>query len=126
MKTVNENTSVTVTLQFVDVNGAAVTPNSVEYQVTDECSGTPVVPWTTFAPGGASTDLDLAAEAQQIINQFRDYETRIVSVIALYNASAQQITAEFRYRVKNMRSIYQINRVSGRGGFVLGGSAGSI
>ena len=126
MKTVNENTSVTVTLQFVDVNGAAVSPNSVEYQVTDECSGTPVVAWTTFTPGGPSADLDLTAEAQQIINRFQDYETRIVSVIALYNASAQQITAEFRYRVKNMRSIYRIGRVKGLGGFVLGGSAGNV
>src|SRR5271157_850185 len=125
MVTVNERTSITVTLQFTDVNGNPVIPNSVNYQITDEETETVLSPWTVVNPSASSYDLQVAAGVQEIVNDCNEYEIRRISVISLYNSSTQQATGEFKYRVKNLRTVFENNEIVGSGGAVGGGSAGS-
>lgn len=124
MQTVNERTSIIITLQFVDVNKAPVTPGSVTYQITDDDSETILIPWQTFSPSGPSVDVAIDASAQQIVNECKEYEFRTVSVISVYNSGAQQSTGTFKYRVKNLRSVFQSEEVEGLSGGVGGGTAG--
>ena len=122
MKTVNEFSSITVTLQFIDVTGDTAIPNLVSYQVIDEYTGDVLLPWAGVVPVSASIDVDLPDTVQQIVGD-GDYEFRILSAIAYYNSNAQQATGEFRYRVRNLRSAFQNDRTKGKGGAVAGGSA---
>lgn len=123
METANEQTSITITLQFTDVNKSQVTPNSVKYQITDEETETVLFPWATVNPSGPSYDLQVAASVQQIVDECKEYEIRRISVISIYNSGTQQATAVFKYRVKNLRSVFQEEEVDGLGGGVGGGSS---
>ncbi len=124
MKTVNEYSSITITLQFTDVAGNSSVPDSVNYQITDEETETVLLPWTTINPANSSYDVDVPDTVQQIVRD-GDYEFRTLSVIAFYNAGMQQSTGEFRYRVRNLRSTFQNVRVKPSGGGVANGT-GSV
>ena len=121
MKTINERTSIVLELNFLDENGAAVTPDSGRYQISDEQSETVLTSWTNFTPTTSSATLIIGQENNQIVDTDNDAEVRIVSVVT--QRSSQQCTAEFKYEVKNLRDIPPNVSVVSSGGAVGGGTA---
>ena len=125
MKLINERTSVVLLMQFTDENGHAVIPDSGEYQITDELSGTVLTSWTSFDPVATSYSLAINQTNNRILDDTNESEVRIVSVVVQYSSGTKQCTEEFRYEVKNLVCVPPgVHLVSSGGG--IGGGAVTI
>lgn len=105
MDTHNEGATVTVALTFADEDGAAVTPTSASYRVTDVASGTEMMAETAFAPAGSTHTLTVPATVQRILDPTNAYEMRAVAVEFTWGNPAKTGTGEVVYRVQNLHAL---------------------
>ena len=125
MKLVNERTSVILLMKFTDENKLAVVPDSGEYQITDELTGTVLTSWTSFSPTATSHPLAINQTNNRILDDTNESEVRIVSVVTQYSGSTKQCTEEFKYEVKNLVCVPPgVHLISSGGG--IGGGAVTI
>jgi hypothetical protein len=123
MKVVNERTTVILSMKFTDENKNAVVPNSGEYQITDELTGTVLTSWTSFSPATATYLLTINQTNNRILDDTNETEVRIISAVTQYAASTKQCTEEFRYEVKNLVCVPPGVLLSAVGGGIGGGIA---
>ena len=123
MKIVNERTTVILLMKFTDENKVAVTPDSGEYQITDELTGTVLTSWIPFSPTTTSYSLVVDQTNNRILDDTNESEVRIISVVTRYASSTRQCTEEFRYEVKNLVSVPPGVVVAPTGGGIGGGIA---
>jgi hypothetical protein len=129
METVNQESSAVATLSFTDVNGAVIPASNINtllYQISDEKSGNVLLPWVSVVPNANPYTVSISSSVQQIVDPCEEYEIRIIAAIVTYNSNTQKATGTFKYRVKNLWRVFQDVEIDGSGGFVIGGSAGSI
>ena len=119
---VNERSTAVLSMTFTDETKAPVIPTSARYCVLDELSGTVLSGWTSFTPTVASYDLTISQDNNRIIDDSRDTEVRIVTVVFEYYYGSKQCTGEFRYEVKNLTSVPPGIVLTCTGGAILGGS----
>jgi hypothetical protein len=101
--TVNEGSTCVVTASFADETGAAVTPSSVRYRITDDTSRTVVAGWTSLSVSGPSVDIEITP-AQNAIIGASAAERRTVTVECTYG-SGRKAVAEYRYVLKNLQAL---------------------
>lgn len=121
MKIVNERTTVILSMKFTDENKLAVVPDSGEYQITDELTGTILTSWTPFTPVTTSYSLAINQTNNRILDDTNDSEVRVVSIVTQYASSTRQCTEEFRYEVRNLTSVPPGVIVAPSGGSLGGG-----
>jgi hypothetical protein len=105
MYSVNEQTTMTVTLDFSDENGDAVTPNEAQYRLDDIASDEEIIGWTVFEPLTSSHDVVISYTENAIINAALEYEKKRLTVSFTYGLDNKKATAEYIYAVKNMALI---------------------
>ena len=98
---VNEGTTATIVLSFVDENNAAVTPMSGTYRI-DTGNGTPVRASTGFTPSGSTHSIALTATDNTIKDATLSAEPHIVTVGWTFGAGDKLGTEECKYDVKNL------------------------
>ena len=99
LTTINERTTLVLTLAFFDEDDAAVTPTSAWYRVDDAASGTAMVAQTDLT--GLSTTKELEITSAQNASLTWSLEERVVTVSFSYG-SGRRGTDEYRYLVKNL------------------------
>lgn len=104
MDSVNEGTSHFVTAAFADENGDPVVPTAITVRIDDEVSGDAVREPAAVAPAAATVEIEITPAEKAVLDSRRAQEVRVVTVAAAYGAgSTKQVTAEYRYAVKNLR-----------------------
>lgn len=104
METVNERTTLILTVAFFDEDDVACVPSSARYRIDDKTSGTAVLGWTTIAPLAVSVDLHILKGWNSMVSETHQYETRVVTVEFQYG-TGRQGTDEYTYRIKNLYGI---------------------
>lgn len=100
---ITERSTAYLTASFFDKAGAAAAPSSVTYRVDCEKTGAALVPSSSVTPG-QSVEITIPASANAMQEATNDFETKVVTVTANYGAG-EQITAAYRYRVRNLSKI---------------------
>lgn len=104
LTTINERTTLVLTLAFFDEDDAAVTPTSAWYRVDDVGSGTSIVAQTALT--GLSTTKELEITEAQNASVTRSLEERVVTVSFAYG-SGRRGTDEYRYLVRNLYGVQE-------------------
>lgn len=103
--TVNERTTLYVTLSFKDKEGAGFTPSSLKYRVDCITSGT-VVRQLTDVPGPTQVyELKLIPSDTAIVKAGHRTEDRVLTVIASGPTGDDQITEEVPFTIRNLRYV---------------------
>lgn len=102
-ETVNEESSAYLTITFKDKSGNPVSPTSAVYRIDDVDSGTEIRADTALA-SSSSVEITLTPIDNQILNNTLDYETKRVTVKAVYGAS-DGVNDQYEYVVKNLSKI---------------------
>jgi len=100
---INEKSTAYVTAAFADKAGVAAVPTGVTYRVDCQSTGVELVA-DTAASAAASVEITIPPTANAIQEPTNDFEVKVVTVTATYGAS-DQITAAYRYRVRNLSKI---------------------
>lgn len=100
MEQVNEKSTAYLTVSFKDKAGAPAAPASVTYRV-DDATGNTAVRASTALGAAASIEITLTKEDNAIVNAANRFETRVVTVIAVYGAS-DELRDEYRYQIRNL------------------------
>ncbi len=101
MDEINDQNTCILAVSFKDENGDPVTPSSGKYKINDFASGSVIKPETSFIPSGSSHNITISSAENKIINESKETETRIVTVIWTYDS--KKGTAEFIYKIKNLK-----------------------
>ncbi len=99
---VTEGSSAQLTVSFYNSAGAAATPVSASYKVTDKATGQELLAETEITPISSSVAVSLTPAANTLINQGLAYETRVVTVVAIYGDD-DQFVGEHEYQLNNSR-----------------------
>lgn len=100
MEQVNEKSTAYLTVAFTDKDGVPAAPASATYRI-DDATGAGAIRASTALGAGASVEITLTKEDNAIVNAANRFETRVVTVIAVYGAS-DELRDEYRYQVKNL------------------------
>lgn len=107
--TVNEGSSLTVNLAFVNESGVATAPTTLSYVVTDE-SGTVIVPTTVLNPAALVT-MTISGGVNQILDTSNQSEIRVLTATATYGATVS--TAEYVWTLVNLRFVNAVQDYAG-------------
>lgn len=99
---INEGSSSTLTITFLNKDGTELAPSSATYQVNDEESETVMLAETAL-PAGSSVEVEMTPAINAIVNDCEKTETRVVTIKANYGS--EKVTEEYKYKVKNLRFI---------------------
>jgi hypothetical protein len=98
--TVNEKSTVWLSMSFEDRNGDPIVPESLTYRI-DSSEGEEQ-PITNLNPAN-EVELEIPSNIN-VINSDTAYKTMYVTVVAVSNASqSEQQTKEFKYKIKQLR-----------------------
>ena len=103
MKEVPQRTTAYLSVTFRDKNGDAQAPASVQYRIDCLTTGTAVKALTGLTPG-ATIEIVLSADDNDIITESNTREARRVTVIAVHGAG-DEVTGAFDYAVKNLTGV---------------------
>ena len=98
---VNERTTAYLKVAFRDKAGALAAPSGVSYRIDCLTTGQSVRPDTAVAPA-SEVEITLTADDNAMRSAGNVAESRRVTVVATYGSSADQVTAEHDYAVKNL------------------------
>jgi hypothetical protein len=100
---INEKTTATLSLDFLDENGQPVTPTSGSYRI-DTIAGAVVKAATPFSPTGSTHKIVLSVADNTPVDALLLTEPRVVTITWLYGTSSQG-TEEYRYSVRNLKNV---------------------
>lgn len=100
---ITEHSTAYLTANFFDKAGVAAVPSSVTYRVDCETTGAELVASGPIA-AAASVEITIPESANAMQEATNAFETKVVTVTANYGAG-EQITAAYRYRVRNLSKI---------------------
>lgn len=101
MRTINENTTAILSLNFKDAKKKAIVPTTCRYRLDDVLSGE-VTGWTPLTVSTPEYDIGITANENRIINDANAQEVRVLTVEATYPGGAEA-TTEYRYAVVNLK-----------------------
>lgn len=103
---VYEKNTYRIRASFTDDSGAAVTPTSGSYRVDDITSNAlvEIIDTTAFTPSTTYYDIIIPSSSNVLIDQSREEETRLVTVIFSYG-SGRQGAGKYEYTLKNLKSV---------------------
>lgn len=102
---INERTSITLTVSFLDENESPVVPTTAVYRIHDLVSGREICATTALAPA-TSVDIEITKDQNRVLSDLRQ-ETRVVTVEFAYGVGKHG-TDEFLYRVKNLSGVQTV------------------
>lgn len=102
MITVNEKTTLVITVAFYDENDLPVVPDSGTYKIHDKYSGTVLVAATSIVSLASVIDILLPTAATTMNNTALHEEIHVVTVDVLYDVSTKRCTSEYQYKVRNL------------------------
>lgn len=108
---INERTSLTLTVNFLDEDGVAVVPDAATYRIDDRAVKTNILPATAIAPLSSSVELEITSDQNRIIKERSRSEIKTVTVEWDYDTSRHG-TAEYRYRVMNLYGVVTVPSAS--------------
>lgn len=113
LDSVNERTSLTLTVSFFDEDEVAVTPDSATYRIDSLQGnrGTAVLAATSISPLSTTATLEITSNQNQIIRQRNVYEIKVVTVEFDYDTDKHG-TAEYRYKVLNLYGVVNVASAS--------------
>jgi hypothetical protein len=98
----NERTDFDLEVTLLDKDGDPLVPTETHYHIHDVESATTIKNWTALTIDGTGQGtIEVLAADQDIIDDANEYETRILTVSAVYGAS-KEFHEEYRYRLKNL------------------------
>lgn len=98
--TINEASSGTLTIEFLDEAGLPAAPSSISYRIDCVTSGTEIRDDTAIAPASV-VDLGLTPEDTRIVTQSNRIERRRVTLVAMFGPG-DQLTQDYEYSVRNL------------------------
>jgi len=104
MDTVNEQTDYTLTLDFHDESGLAITPSAATYKIDDAWTDTAIKAVTAFTPVAHEYDLQIPYSLNKIVDIMNPVEERVVSVQYTYSGTKKG-ASEHRYLVRNLSKV---------------------
>lgn len=70
-----------VDAEFLDINGIAYTPSSLQYRIDDLTNGVPVLPWTTVVPSQAVTiTIPTTVNTMNVLSKLRERRQFLLQV----------------------------------------------
>ena len=90
---VNEGSSASFTVAFLDEDGASTTPTAVRYRIDCVTTGAEIVTWTSLTPG-ATVSVPLTAAAHVMQAETNTRESRRVTVEASYSSDGKLVDYE--------------------------------
>ena len=102
--TVNELTTLLVTVNFWDEDGLPVTPTSATYRIDDEGSRTAILAETAISGLAASVTLEVTTTQQAMVNANTAKEQHVLTVEWDYG-SGRHGTDECAWFVKNLKGV---------------------
>lgn len=95
MESFNRGSDIAATFAFLDHEGNAVTPSSLEWVVTDKDSGTELVR-NTDTPTGSSHVVVLSGDSVDMVDETKNSETRLLNWFFQYTATinGQSVTMQ--------------------------------
>jgi hypothetical protein len=102
----DERTSLTLTVEFADEDGAPVTPSAATYRL-DRLPRTSVLPVTAFPSLSASVDLEITSDQNQIFRSRNAYEIQLVTVEFDYGVNKHG-TKEYRYKINSLYGVVTV------------------
>jgi hypothetical protein len=108
---VNERTSCTITVSWLDEDAAPVTPQSATYRLDDVTSGTVLVAATAIGSLSTTNDIAITKDSNKILSEAHPFETRRLTVEFTY-ATSKHGTEEYLYRVKNLFGVETVSSAS--------------
>lgn len=105
MTTVNEQTTLIVTVEFFDQDGVAVVPSAATYGLDDVATGKVIVAAGTAFPSlGTTVNLEITSTQNSIVDTTRPFEIHRLTVSATY-ATTRKVTDEYLFRVTNLAGV---------------------
>lgn len=108
MDVVNEGSTAYLAVSFLDKNGNVEAPASATFRVDgkapDATVWTEVLDDADILPILGTVELVLTPTANALITQDDDYEDRLVTIKATYDAS-DGVNAEYLYKLKNLAKV---------------------
>jgi len=98
--TINEASSGTLTIEFLDEAGLPAVPSSISYRIDCVTTSTAIRADTAVAPA-SSIDLALTPDDTRIVTQSNRVERRRVTLVATFGPG-DQLTQDYEYSVRNL------------------------
>lgn len=98
--TINEGSSGTLTIEFLDEAGLPAAPASISYRIDCVTTGAAIRADTTIAPA-STINLALAPADTRIVAAANRVERRRVTLVASFGAG-DQLTQDYEYSVRNL------------------------
>ena len=103
MDTVNEGTTYTVTISFLDQDSLPVTPDSAQYRLDDSGTQTQIRDWTSISDLHSSIDVTISSTENKMVNSLEESEVRILTLVFTYGSTLNWTgTSEYRYVLVNL------------------------
>jgi len=99
MDVINEGTTATLTMDFKDENGIAISPDTGTYLIYDKFSGTEIRSGSVY-PLATSVAFSLLASDNALQNAKNRYEIRVVYIEFTYGA--RRGSGEYSYKIENL------------------------
>lgn len=103
MQVIAEKTAAYLTADFVDQDGNAYAPNTVEWRLDDVTNSAEVVDWTSVTPA-ASVSITIGATDNELVDQDNISELRCIKVRVDLGLASQGLESLY-YRVKNLQGV---------------------
>lgn len=98
--TINEGSSGTLSIEFLDEAGAPAVPSSISYRIDCATNDVAIRADTAIAPA-SSIDLALTPDDTRIVAQSHRVERRRVTLVATFGPG-DQLTQDYEYSVRNL------------------------
>lgn len=102
---IKEGSDAFLSVSYKDQNGVTNQPNYMEWSVTDESTGVVLIPKRTETPGYGTQTLNIDKCASRIINNTKDSENRLVTILFKYAGGVYTGTDYARYKLENVPDI---------------------
>lgn len=103
LATVNERTTMILTVHFYDEDGLPVTPDSASYRIDAPNEGLEILGTTEITPLDPTPDLVITS-SQNACRSSAPWSERVVTVEWVY-ALTKRGTEEYRYKIKNLYGV---------------------
>lgn len=102
MKTINENTTAVITVEFRDEDGGTIAPDSASYRLDDE-SGAELITDTGIVAPTSMVSIEIPESANAIVDSNKMSEKKYLTLSYTYAGDTRQAVSEYSYEVRNLR-----------------------
>ena len=102
--TINEQTTLLVTIAWFNEDDVAVTPSAASYRIDDTGTNQNLVPTTSISALSTTNTVTVTSTQNSSVDA-RSLQERVMTVIADYGSPSKRITDEYRWYVKNLNYV---------------------